>query len=63
MMAVARRSDVSWTMRLMFRMWFAVMLVAPRPLARPLAEVFFFPERRRRLNRWLGALHEAGQGA
>ena len=57
LMAVARRSDVSWIMRMMFRVWFVLVIVAPRSLARSLIEVFFFPERRQRLNRWLGTLH------
>ena len=33
MLAIARRSDVSWPMRLMFRLWFTFMMVAPKSLA------------------------------
>ena len=61
LIAIARRSDVSWSMRLMFRLWFTLMIVTPKRLAESLAEVFFFPERRQRLNHWLGTLHTARQ--
>ncbi len=57
LIAISRRRDVSWAMRAMFAFWFALMVAAPRALARWLAEVFFFPEKRLRLNRLLGALH------
>jgi hypothetical protein len=55
--AAARRFDVRPAMKLGFVGWLACLSVAPRPLARRLAEVFVFPERRRRLNRWLAMLH------
>lgn len=61
--AISRRNDVSWLMKVLFGVWFAFMAIAPRSLARRLAEIFFFPERRARLNQWLGTLHQSGQGA
>jgi glycosyltransferase involved in cell wall biosynthesis len=63
LIAIARRSDVAWPMKVMFGMWFAFMVIAPKSLAHWLAEAFFFPERRTRLNHWLGTLHRSGQGA
>jgi len=33
------------------------LTIAPRSLARPIAEVFVFPERRRSLNRWVAKMH------
>jgi glycosyltransferase involved in cell wall biosynthesis len=54
--AIKRRSDVSWSMKTLFLAWFTTMAAAPRVLARPLAELFLFPERRRRLNGVLGRL-------
>ncbi len=59
LIAVARRGDVSWIMRMLFRVWFILVIMVPKSLARSLIEVFFFPERRQRLNRWLGTLHAA----
>jgi glycosyltransferase involved in cell wall biosynthesis len=61
LLAIARRSDVAWPMKAMFGMWFAFMVLAPKSLAHWLAEAFFFPERRTRLNHWLGTLHRSGQ--
>jgi len=52
--AASRRFDIRWPMKAMFMAWFLVMAVAPPALARSLAEQFFFPEKRRGLNRWLG---------
>lgn len=57
--AAARRFDVSVTLRLLFRLWFALMAAAPRPVAQVLAERFLAPERRPRLNRWLARLQHA----
>ncbi|MGN6258176.1 MAG: glycosyltransferase family 2 protein [Solirubrobacterales bacterium] len=51
-----RRFDVSWPMKTMLVAWFALEAIAPRPLARPLAELFLFPGRRRGVNRLLGRL-------
>jgi glycosyltransferase involved in cell wall biosynthesis len=63
MIAISRRSDVSALMKTLFGLWFALMVLAPTPIAYKLAEVFLFPERRQGLNRWLGALHTMRQGA
>ena len=54
--AVRRRANASAAMRLMFLVWFAAMALAPRPLARQLAVLFLFPERRTGLNGLLGRL-------
>jgi glycosyltransferase involved in cell wall biosynthesis len=62
LIAISRRSDVAWPMKGMFGVWFALMVIAPKSLAHWLAEAFFFPERRTRLNHWLGTLHRSGQG-
>jgi glycosyltransferase involved in cell wall biosynthesis len=61
--AVGRRFDVAWPMKAMFVSWFGVMAIVPRGLARRLAELFLFPERRRFANRLLGRLHLNGQGS
>ena len=55
--ACRRRDNVTATMKLLFAGWFAAMALAPRPLARRLAELFLFPERRRPLNHLLARLH------
>jgi hypothetical protein len=52
--AVRRRDNVGLARKAMFVTWFAAMAVAPRPLARRLAVLFLFPERRPGLNRLLG---------
>ena len=44
--AAGRRFDVRWPTKLLFVGWFIAMAAAPRPLARGLAELFLFPERR-----------------
>jgi glycosyltransferase involved in cell wall biosynthesis len=54
--AARRRDNVSAPMRLAFAAWFAAMTVAPRPLARRLAELFLFPQRRAGFNRLLGRM-------
>ncbi len=61
LVAISRRSDVVWLMKIMFGCWFVLMLIAPKPVARWLAEIFFFPERRTRINRRLGALHRSSE--
>ncbi|HEX2392721.1 MAG TPA: glycosyltransferase family 2 protein [Solirubrobacterales bacterium] len=63
MRAARRRFDVSWPMKGMFVAWFAAEAAAPRPLARKLAELFLFPERRRAFNRLLGRLQRSEGGA
>lgn len=55
--AARRRFDISPVMQVMFVVWFALMAVVPKFLARPLAVKFMFPETRGSFNRWLGALH------
>jgi glycosyltransferase involved in cell wall biosynthesis len=57
MRAAWRRFDVSSAMKILLTGWFAVMAVAPRPLARRLAERFLLPQRRPGLNRLLRHLH------
>jgi hypothetical protein len=59
--ASGRRFDVSWAMKIMFGVWFAALAVAPRALARSLAEIFLLPEKRPSINRWLGRLHAEAQ--
>lgn len=54
--ATRRRFDVSWSMKAMLVAWFALETLAPRRLARPLAELFLFPGRRPGANRLLGRL-------
>jgi glycosyltransferase involved in cell wall biosynthesis len=54
--ATRRRFDVSWPMKAMLVAWFALEALAPRRLARPLAELFLFPGRRSGANRLLGRL-------
>ncbi|HXR60365.1 MAG TPA: glycosyltransferase [Solirubrobacterales bacterium] len=60
--AMHRRFDISAPMKAMFLAWFSLEAVLPRPLARRLAELFLFPERRRALNRLLGRLRRAEVG-
>ena len=52
--ATRRRFDVSAPMKVLLVAWFALEAVAPRRLARPLAELFLFPGRRAGFNRLLG---------
>jgi glycosyltransferase involved in cell wall biosynthesis len=54
--ATRRRFDVSAAMKALMLAWFALEAVAPRRLARPLAELFLFPGRRTGANRVLGRL-------
>jgi len=58
--AARRRSDASAAMKAAFVAWFAAMAIAPRPLARWLAELFMFPARRAQLNRLLGRMQRPG---
>lgn len=59
--AARRRRGVSVALKTAFVAWFAAMAAAPRGLARPLAELFLFPERRRTLNGLLGRLQRGGE--
>ncbi len=52
--ATRRRFDVSAPMKGLLVAWFALEAMAPRALARPLAELFLFPGRRAQFNRLLG---------
>lgn len=61
--AARRRSNVSLAMKAMFVAWFAAMAVAPRRLARRLAVLFLFPERRASFNGVLRRLHRTDDGA
>jgi glycosyltransferase involved in cell wall biosynthesis len=50
------RTNVSLPLKVFYMLWFAAMLPAPKSLARLLAEKFFHPETRGRLNRLLRIL-------
>ena len=52
--AAARRFDIAAPMKAAFSVWLVTFALAPRRLARPLAELFVFPARRAALN---GLLH------
>lgn len=54
--AIRRRFDVSGPMKAMLVAWFALEALAPRRLARPLAELFLFPGRRPGADRLLERL-------
>ena len=51
--AAARRFDIAVPMKAAFVLWLVSVAVAPRPIARRLAELFVHPARRVRLNAWL----------
>ena len=51
--ATTRRFDVRWPLKAAFLAWLICLAVAPRPLARLLAEMFVYPSRRMRINAWL----------
>lgn len=57
--AISRRFDVSWSMKCLFGLWFTLIILAPKSMARWLSEVFLFPEKRKRLNSLLGAMHRS----
>jgi hypothetical protein len=54
--AARRRTDIHWPVKTLFVAWFGWMALAPRRLARWLAEVFTFPEKRRPLNTLLAGM-------
>jgi GT2 family glycosyltransferase len=54
--AALSRADITVTVKLLHLIWFAAVLVAPRPFALWLVERFFYPESRGRFNRVLGKL-------
>ena len=55
--AAMRRFDVRWPLKILFISWFVAMALAPQPLARSLAQVWYFPGRRGPLNSALSVLH------
>jgi hypothetical protein len=55
-LASVRRSHASWPMRLLYLLWFAAIVSAPRRLAYSLAGIFFHPETRTTLSNVLGFL-------
>jgi glycosyltransferase involved in cell wall biosynthesis len=57
LVAIARRRDVAWPMKAMFRVWFAAIVLAPPPAARWLAIRFLYPETRSGLNQVLRIFH------
>lgn len=61
--AALRRFDLRPPLRAALAIWFALMAVAPRGLARRLGQSFLLPERRRTANRLLRALHRGSGGA
>lgn len=52
--ATRRREDVSLAMKALLVAWFGIEAIAPRRLAKPLAELLLFPARRTGVNRVLG---------
>jgi Glycosyl transferase family 2 len=54
--AVRRRDDAALPMKALILTWFVVEAASPRRLARRLAELFLFPDRRAPMNRLLGSL-------
>jgi len=54
--ASRRRAIATTPIKAAFVAWFAAMAVLPRRLARPVAELFLFPERRSAVNSLLGRL-------
>ena len=61
--AALGRFDVKWPIRLMFVVWFLLMVVAPRSVARWLAERFLYPEKRTGFNQVLRMLHVRTDGS
>ena len=55
--ASLRRFDVAWPMRVLFTGWFTALACTPGALARPVAEVFMYPQQRCALNWVLERLH------
>lgn len=58
MRAAGRRFDVTWPMKSLYASWFVLMAAAPASLARPLAELLMFPERRESVNQILRRFHK-----
>ncbi len=57
--AALGRFDIKWPMQLMFVLWFLAMVMAPRSMARWLADRFLYPEKRTGLNQVLRRFHAA----
>jgi glycosyltransferase involved in cell wall biosynthesis len=55
--AALRRFDVSWQLKVGYALWFAATALAPRVVARRLAEVWSFPGRRGASNRLVSRFH------
>jgi Glycosyl transferase family 2 len=54
--SASRRSDVAAPMKVAFGAWLVCLALTPRRFARPLADVFVFPAKRRWLNGWLARM-------
>ncbi len=61
--AAVRRYDMSVALRAAMVVWLGAILASPRPLARQMAELFVFPERRQRLTSWTRRLRRGGDTA
>jgi hypothetical protein len=59
--AAARRYDVPWAVRAAMVACLAVIAASPRRLSTRLAELFVFPERRRRLTRVIAGVRRGGR--
>lgn len=59
--AAAARQDLSILTKTVFFAWFLSAGFSPRPLLRWLALTFLYPERRAKLNQWLGRQHQRTQ--
>lgn len=60
--AMSRRFDIAMPMKAIFLAWFLLEAGAPKPVARHIAELFLFPERRHGFNRLLGRLRRSDVG-
>lgn len=61
--AALRRPDASWALRMLLIGWCVAMAKAPRPVARQLAELLTFPDRRPGLAQLSGRLHREPGGS
>jgi glycosyltransferase involved in cell wall biosynthesis len=60
--AALRHFDLPWTMRALQALWFIATAPAPKPLARWLAELLFFPEGRGALSKLVTVLRRGHRG-
>jgi hypothetical protein len=51
-----RRFDIAFPMKAAFACWLVVFALTPRRFARPVADVFVFPGKRRAVNDWLARM-------